>query len=303
MSRWRPLFPALVALSGCGTPSPHAAPPLHDEVSESRRKKDEEIVALHDGRPLTWRAVAEHALANDFRAAVDRCVRSRIVEERRAALGIVNTPADLRRRADSLVRAALEGSSAEAFRARIAGDGFTEETYREHLAGSRYLDEALGLERVVRTEALRRGTMEIDRMVFANAGDAEKFASQCAEKGYDAAADAFTGAARVTRRPRETLLLGAPPDPQSPAPDVLSGLKPGEVSRVLADRGESFSVIRLRALNPGQSLPPDDERTRVLEGILREPPSAAEIRRWIDAEFSRSRIEYADPTPRAGKPR
>lgn len=300
-----PLPAALLVLLGCGTPATREVRPLADGLSESRRKKDDEIVALFNGRPVTWRAVAEHALESDFRAAVDRYVRSLIVQERRTALGIVNTPGDLRRRAEALVQASLKEPGKEAFLSRIDREGLSLEAYIERLAGSRALDEALALEKVVRTQAIRHGTLEVERVVFADPEDARKFSDSVSAKGFDASAEAFAGSGRATRLPPEILCLGSPSDP-SPAEAsllrILGGMKPGEVTGVLAAPGDSRQVIRLRAMTPGRLLPPGEERERVLEGILRDPPSAAEIRGWLDAEFSRGTLEYADRPPRRSLP-
>ncbi len=302
---------ALLLLAGasCGPAPTRPPPPLLDPASDARRAKDEEIVALLNGRPLAWRSVAERLMETDLKRAVDQYARGRIVEDRREALGLVHAPAELRRRAEALARQARGQLGDAAFRERLSGEGFTEESYVEHLAGSRWLDESLALEKIVRWEGIRRGTLEIDWMIFSDAEDARRFLEACREKGFDAAAGAFQGAGRVTRRPRESFPRGIPPGPPSaPALDprtaeALGRMKPGEVSGIEPGGPGLRHVIRLAASRPGRDAPYAELKDGVFEGILRDPPAPAECLRWIESEFAAARIEYAQKRPPRAKGR
>jgi len=309
MNLFRPPAAVLLALAACGSPQAPPPHPLADPAADARRARDGEIVALHDGRPLTWREVAERAMETDLRQAVDQCVRGRIVEERRAALGIVNTPAEIRRRAEAVVRQAREGLGEAALRERLSREGFTEEAYLDHLAGSRLLDQTLVLEKIARYEETVGGSLEIDRMTFVDEKDALRFAESCREKGFDGAADAFRGTGPVTRRPRETFPRGSPPAPPDAPPldppivEALGRMKPGEVTGAVASRSRLFYVIRLVASRPGREVPYPEVKDEVFESILRSPPAPPEIRRWIETRFAGARIEYADRRPAGGRNR
>src|SRR5438093_12901418 len=85
-------------LAACSSAPPRENLPERATPVE-RRAKPEEIVALYNGEPITWQAVAEKMLELNLRESVDQYVRWRIVEDRRISLGIVHTPEELRRRA------------------------------------------------------------------------------------------------------------------------------------------------------------------------------------------------------------
>jgi len=288
-----------VLLASCAQAPPPPPRSLADPLSDARRAKDQEIVALHDGRPLLWRAVAERAMETGLRHAVDQYVRGRIVEDRRAALGLVNTPAELRRRAEAVVRKAREKLGDAAFRDQLSREGLTEEAYLDHLAYSPLLDEALALEKIVRYEELRQGTLVIDRMIFEDGKDAREFAERCREKGFDGAADAFQGSGRVTRRPRESFPPQRPPGPPEAPPldagllEALGRMNPGDVT----GPADALTVIRLVSRRPGRDVPYGEAKDEVFEGILRDPPAPPELRGWLESEFAKAKIEYRDRRP------
>ncbi len=285
----------------CGSPTPRPPADLPPTLQASG---DDEIVAIYDGRPLTWREVAEAALDSDLKHAVDQCVRRLIIQGRRSELGIANTTAELRRRAEAAVRQAKAVMGEPAFRDRLSREGITEEGYVDRLAGSRLLDETLALEKIVRYEELRRGTLEIDWMIFTDEGDACRFAELCARVGFDAAAEGFRGSGRTVRRPVEVFPPGMPPSApplDARVADLLAGMKPGDVTGVEPGAAGLYHVIRLVSRRPGLDAPFRGVNDELVEGILRNPPRPEELRRWVEAEFARARIEYA-ANRRRGRP-
>src|SRR6185295_1333071 len=89
----------LAALAaGCSSAPPRENLPERSTTVD-RRAKPDEIVALYNGEPVTWQAVAEKMLELNLKESVDQYVRWRMVEDRKKSLGIVHTPEELRRRA------------------------------------------------------------------------------------------------------------------------------------------------------------------------------------------------------------
>lgn len=290
----------LAALGACGGPSAASPAEALSPAGPARGASDGRIVAFCDGRPLTWREVAEKVLELDLPGAVSQYLRWRLVEDRRAALGIEHTPEELRRRAEALARRfreTLEGGE-PAYRQELARRGLTEEDYLRRLAASRFLADRLTLEKIVRYERLTEGALEIDRVVFEEAGEARRFADRCREAGFDRALEE---AGAGTRRLREVFPARLPPGPpgapplEAPTLEEIRKLRPGECTGVETVRGNLFCVIRLREVRPGRPAPYDQVRAEVFESLLSDPPAEDEGRRWIEREFARLRIEIAAP--------
>jgi hypothetical protein len=289
-----PLAWALLILGGCAAGSRRDAPPL-PTPSEGRRERDDAIVALYDGQPLRWRAVAEKMLEIDPRTAVETYVRWRVVDDRRKLLGVAPGLDDLKRRAEVQVETVRKSMTDKELNARLASDGLTLRDYKGKLAESAWLSQALTLELIVRYQGLVDGTLTIDRLAFAEEAEARRFAVRCKETGFDAAAEAVATLRGVRRMPRETFARTAPP--QDPALDgwiveALDALKPGELTDVESSRTDLKYVARLVEKKPGVSTPYAEVKAAVLESVLRDPPSPEEIRRWIGSRLAASRLEY-----------
>jgi hypothetical protein len=302
------LLAALLASASCASPPPReAALESLPARPEARDRAGEEIVALIDGKPVTARAVADRVLELDPKAAVDQYVRWKVIEDRRAELGIVNAPAELRRRAE-LYAGQLKRQSGEAgFRARLAAEGTTEEAYVAQLAGSRFLDQMLTMDKIVRYQAMTEDTLEIDRMAFVDEGDAKRFAEAAKAKGFDAASEELLKGGRSPRYgrlPRESFPPSSPP--ASPALDpwvveALLKLKPGELTGVESSRSNLYYVVRLAAFRPARRAAYGAAREEVLESVFRDPPQEADYRAWIDRAFSRTKVEYRAPRKEGGR--
>ncbi len=289
---------ALGAAAGCSSPPPRETAVEALPMRAEARDRGGEIVALVNGEPVTGRAVADRVLELDPKAAVDQYVRWKIIEDRRTALGIAHAPGELRRRAEAYVGQLKRQAGEAGFRARLAAEKTTEEAYARQLSGSRFLDQMFTLDKIVRYQSLLEDTLEIERMVFVEEADARKFADAAKAKGFDPAVEELLKAGRSPRwgrLPRETFPRTAPPaNPVLDAwvVDALLKLKPGGFTGVETSRSNLFYVVRLAAFRPARKASYADAREEVLESVLRDPPSDADYRAWIDREFSRTKVEY-----------
>ncbi len=297
-----PLAWVLLLLPGCAAGS-RGDPPAPLPASEGRRERDDAIVALFNGEALTWRTVAERMLESDPRTAVETYVRWRVIEDRKRELGVAPTPEERRRRAESHVAGVRRSLPEAEFRARLASEGLDEAGYVRRLADSDWMRQLLALDLIVRYQAMTDGTMTIDRAVFAEEAEARRFAARCRESGFEAAAAELEAQKRAGARrlPRETFARTAPPaDPPLDAwiVEALDGLKPGEATDVESSRSDLKYVVRLVEKRPGLARPFPEARAELLEGMLKDPPSAGEIRAWISSRLERARLEYPAPGPR-----
>ena len=288
---------ALAGLAACGAPAkPDPYPP---ELAERRRPADEAVVALLDGRPLTWRAVAEKMLEVDPRTAVETYVRWRIVEDRRSEMGIAHAPAELRRRAEAYAAQTRQALGDEAYRRRLEAEGMREAVWTARLAGSAFLAQLLTLDKIVRYQGVLDGRLTVDRVLFPGAAEARSFAVVAREKGFEAAIEAARGEPGLRRLPRETFARTAPPtEPLLSEADVarLWGMAPGATTEPLPGPGY-WTVARLAERREGRRATWAEARAEVTEEVLARPPAPEEYRDWLARELSRRRIEY----PAAGK--
>lgn len=288
---------ALLLLAGGCAGGDRALPPPTLPASEGRRERDDAIVALFNGEPLTWRAVAERMLETDPRTAVETYVRWRVVDDRRKELGIEPTLGERRRRAEAFVARVKRTMPDVDFRARLAADGLEEAGYIERLADSDGIRQQLILDLMVRYQTMTDGTLTVDRVVFADEAEAKRFASRCREAGFDAAAEALQAArtAGVRRLPRETFARSAPPADPVLDPwiaEAVDALSPGQTTDVESSRSELKYVLRLVEKTPGRPRPFAEARADVLEDVVRNPPAPEEIRAWIASRTGRARLEY-----------
>ena len=83
--------------------------------------------------------------------------------------------------------------------------------------------------------------------------------------------------------------------------EELLKLKPGQFTGVEHSRSNCHYVVLLRDLRKGKNVPYEAVKGDVLEGILRDPPSAPDRRRWFEREMGKCRIEYGEPKTASGK--
>ena len=137
-------------------------------------------------------------------------------------------------------------------------------------------------------------------MIFVDEEEAKKFVENARRKGYDTAASEVEKGERkptLGRIPREVFPKSAPPS--NPVLDgwileQLLKLKPGDFTGVEHSRSNLHYVVLLRNLRKGRNVPYDVVQGELMEGILADPPDAAEYRRWFDRELAKCRIEYGE---------
>jgi parvulin-like peptidyl-prolyl cis-trans isomerase-like protein len=297
----------LAALTACSSGPPKEILPERPAATE-RRSKSDEIVALFNGEPVTWQTVADRVLELNLKESVDQYVRWRIVEERKAALGIVHTPEELRRRAAASLEQAKKQMGEERFRQQLAREGATEESKRAQLQGSAYLSQILTLDKIVRYAAILEDQLEIDRVYFADEAEARRFREAAGAKGFDAAAKELAperSSARG-RLPREVFPKSAPPSDPVLDPWIVSELlklAPGGVTGVEMSRSNLYYVVRLQGIRQARDAGYSQVREEVLDGILKDPPGPQEYLRWMEREVVRCRIEYSDGASRRERPK
>jgi hypothetical protein len=298
---WATLLLAGLA-GGCAAGS-RGDPPPALPGADGRRERDDAVVALLNGEPLTWRAVAERMIESDPRTAVETYVRWRVVEDRRKELGIAPTLDERRRRAEAYVARVRRTMPDAEFRARLASEGIDETAYVDRLAESEWMRQLLVLDLIVRYQAMTDGMLTVDRVVFADEAEARRFASRCREAGFDAAAEGLQAArpAGVRKLPRETFARTAPPVEPALDPwivEAVDALSPGQATDVESSRTELKYVIRLVEKRPGRPAPFAEARAEVLRSVLQDPPTPEDIRAWIASRSARARIEYPAATPK-----
>jgi len=286
-----------------------SAPPkenLPERTTVDRKVKPDEIVALYNGEPVAWQTVAEKMLELNLRESVDHYVRWRLVEDRRAALGIVHTPEELRRRAATYLEQAKALMGAERFRQQLAREGSTEESKLAQLEGSAFLAQMLTLDKIVRYAALLEDQIEIDRAYFSDEAEARRFREAVTARGFDEAARESLPEPRTSARGRlgrELFPKSQPPTDPVLDPWILEAtlrLKPGEATGVEMSRSNLYYVVRLQDVRKGRPVPYAEVRDEVLESILKEPPSQQDYGRWMERERAKVRVEYSDGAGKKG---
>ncbi|HYE98774.1 MAG TPA: peptidylprolyl isomerase [Planctomycetota bacterium] len=300
MGAW--ILGLLAGLTACGT-SKRPDPYPSDLLEGRGRPGDEAVVALLDGRPLTWRVVAEKMLEVDPRTAVETYVRWKVVEDRRAEMGIAHAEPELRRRAEAYAERTRATLGEEAFRRRLEAEGMTEAAWTARLAGSSFLAQLLTLDKIVRYQGWRDGLLTVDRVLFAREADARDFAESARNQGFDRVLEdmekRFPEGAR--RLARETFARTAPPtDPELDEAAVARvwALEPGRTSEPLPGPG-FWSVVRVAERREGREGTWAEARAEVTQDVLARPPAPGEYQDWLSRELARRRIEY--PAPARGK--
>jgi hypothetical protein len=293
------LGPLLAALSACSSAPPPERLPERAAPGPEQRARPDEIVAFYNGEGLTWQAVAEKTLELNLKESVDQYVRWRIVEDRRAALSISHTPAELRRRAAVYLDQAKKSMGEERFRQQLQRENATEESKIAQIEQSRFLSQMLTLDKIVRYAELIEDRLEIDRAYFVDEAEARRFHERCGAKGFDAASQELLPERKPTkgRLPKETFPKAQPPSDPPVDPwivDELLRLPEGGVTGVETSRSNLYYVIRLRGLRKGRDVVYSQVKDELLEGILKDPPAQQDYARWMEREMARCKVEYAE---------
>jgi hypothetical protein len=294
---------ALLVAAGCASGPPKETLPERTAPPIEHRAKPDEIVAFYNGAPLTWQMVAEKMLELNLKESVDQYVRWRVVEDRKAALAIANTPVELRRRAEVYLGQARKQLGEDAYRLQLTREGVSEDRKLAQLEGSAFLSQLLTLDKMVRTAELTEDRFEIDRAYFVDEAEARRFREACGEKGFDAAAKELPPGRGGTKGllAGEAFLRSKPPSDPVLDPEVVDKLArtaPGGLTGVEASRSGLTYVIRLRGFRKGRNVVYSEVKEEVLESILKEPPTPQDYQGWMERELGRTRVEYAEAAAR-----
>jgi len=296
----------LAAASACASGPPKETLPERTPVAPGRKPLADEIVAFFNGEPLTWQVVAEKTLELNLKESVDQYVRWRLVDDRRASMGIAHGPEELKRRAAAYLEQAKRSMGAERYQQQLAREGVTEADKLAQLERSPFLAQILTLDKIVRFAELREDRMEIDRAYFAEEADAKRFLEACKAKNFDDAAAELIPERKPQkgRLPRESFSKTQPPADPVLDPwivDELWALPDGGLTGVEASRSNLHYVIRRRVFRKGRDVVYSSVKDEVLEGILKDPPAQTDYGRWMERELGRSKVEYADGAARREK--
>jgi hypothetical protein len=288
---------ALALLAGCAPAPPRELLPERSAPAIDHRISPDEVVAFYNGEPVTWQRVAEKMLELNLKESVDQYVRWRIVDDRKAALGIGHTPDELRRRAAAYLEQARRQLGPEGYRRQLEREGVTEEAKLAQVEKSGFLSQLLTLDKIVRFAEIVEDRIEIDRAYFAREQDAKRFHREATEKGFDAAAAGIPhSTADEGWVERESFPRTNPPQPLAQDPWILSEvskLAPGGLTGVETSRSNLYYVIRLRAFRKGRDVVYSAVKEELLEGILKDPPVQRDYQLWMERELGRARVEYA----------
>ncbi|HLY75306.1 MAG TPA: hypothetical protein VKU80_14390 [Planctomycetota bacterium] len=289
--------------AGCSAAPPKEILPERSVSLADRRANPDEIVAFYNGEALSWQVVAEKTLELNLKESVDQYVRWRILEDRKAALGIVHSPQELHRRAEAYLDQARRQLGSAGFQQQLDREGVTEEAKLAQIEKSAFLSQLLSFDKIVRFSEIVEDRYEIDRAYFADEAEARAFRERCAAKGFDDAAQELLPERKPSRGrlPRESFTASRPP--QNPVLDPwiveeLGRLSPGAVTDVEASRSNLHYVIRLRGFRKGRDVVYSQVKDEVSESVLKDPPAPQDYARWMERERGRSKVEYAEGASR-----
>ncbi len=290
---------ALALLAGCAPAPPREVLPERAAPAIDHRISPDEVVAFYNGEPVTWQRVAEKMLELNLKESVDQYVRWRIVEDRKAALGIEHTPDELHRRAAAYLEQARRQLGPEGYHRQLEREGVTEEAKLAQIEKSGFLSQLLTLDKIVRFAEMVEDRIEIDRVYFADEAEAKAFRARCEAKGFDEASRELPSGGQPARGrlPRESFPKAAPPANPVLDPwivDELLRTAPGGVTGVEASRSNLYYVIRLGGFRRGRDVVYSAVKGEVAEGVLKDPPAPQDYQRWMERELGRARVEYAE---------
>lgn len=272
----------ILLAAGCGggpEPRPVQPPPPAD----APRPPEHTVVAWLNGRPITRDALLDGTLAMDYKGTVDRYVMRVLVDEHKQSNGIVNTPEQLRARAETRVRT-LKSASPAVFEQNLRRAGITEAEFVDRWAADASLDLLLGNEKAAVFALLSSGFARVDIAVLDSIDAAD---------AYEADPKSITPREvirnlRISRTMHPTLMredlieeiLNAGPDRRH----VRAGLfgSTGALHVTILEQGtaRAGSYAQLEAA--------------VVEDILRAPPDSHELEMWLQHLLRGAEVKYDD---------
>ncbi|MBI2930177.1 MAG: hypothetical protein HYY16_00880 [Planctomycetes bacterium] len=292
----RALLTLPILLAACASrpalPSETMVPPPASKADPSQAR-DQQVLALIDGHPVTWRQVADHAMTLNGRQLTDQYIAWSLRQEVIRSLSLSNTTEELRARARTLVEQARQSQGDERLQTVLRERGLTETEYVERFVADPLFGERLLAEKAVTITLLTEASAEVDIVTFANEQDATDFVAQIqAGTPFAQAARSEKTRGRVTAWPRRRIVRGFLPSTMAHIEEKVLSMKAGETTGVERTLTQVAFVAHVVASTPASIAPP--ARERVMEEILRAPPGDDEIKMWTDRLFRRSKIFYED---------
>ena len=270
-----------VACGGGASDKPTPRPP--NRVAP----KDEDILLLINGNPVTVEEVKESALDIDYGGTLKRYISWRLVYDRRKELAVQHSPAELNERARVFVEKLRQQLSDEEFKKRLAAAKQDEAAYQKYVAESADLAELLAREKMAVFDVLHEGYTRIDYFVFASLAQADAYRAwhetAQREKAPAEPAEKVTGI-RINRSCFPTWL------PQTVLDEIMkSEFGSRLVSQTIAQTGGIFVIVRERKapmVGDYNAL-----RRPVLDDILASPPEGHELDMWLQSLWLHAKIE------------
>ena len=277
----RTLVLILIA-AGCGG-SPEPRPVRAPASADAPKPPEHSIVAWLNGRPVTRDALLDGTLTMDYKGTVDRYVMRVLVDERKKALGIANTPEQLRDRAEARVRG-LKSASPAVFEQNLLRAGITEAEFVDRWAADPSLDLLLGNEKAAVYELFSGGYARVDIAVVGSIDEAD---------AYDLDPKSVTPREvirnlRISRAIHPTLLrddlieeiLKAGPAQRHVRAGLIAGVGAVHVTILEQGAARAGAYAQLEA--------------SVIEDVLRAPPDSHELEMWLQHLFRDAEVKYDD---------
>jgi len=301
--RFIPLVSALIFFSGCGAPPlreepAKPPPPNHGDAIPDAPPPQDDIVAFIDKEPVRLREVIDHAMAARGKELIDKYILWKLRKDKIEELGIVNTPEDLRKRAELIVSAYRKKVGEEQFKKDIAARGMTESAYLDTFVKNAEFDEHVKTEKAVTFALLTEPSIEIDTVAFTDQSEATAFTLLCGKVTFPVAVERLQTAPDVRGKvgywPRHRFPQGLAPDVIASSPELekkLFAMKKGQTSGVETAKN-MLVVIYIVETHPGVATSFASMHDRIVAEILRQPPSNDQLALWLDRLFKAKRITY-----------
>lgn len=258
-------------------------------------------MAYIDDQPVTWKAVVDYSMSSRGRELIDKYILWKLRQDRLEELQIRNSPDDLRRRALLWIDAMEKQVGAEGLQKKLDEMKMTKKDWVERFMASSEFDEHVRSEKAVVYTLFTEASIEIDTVAFTDSEQAENFAVLAGRTSFTEASDLLKTATavkgRVAHWPRHRFPRGLAPDVIAANPELekkLFTLKKGQVTGVETTSKNILLVIQVVATHAASTGSYKDNAGKVMEEILRQPPSEEQIRLWMDRLFKSKRIRYED---------
>src|SRR5262245_7295088 len=148
----RSSFLVLLSFAACGAPPPiREVHPSPAAASISPSMPDDDVVAFLNGKAITRREVADHALATDGKGLIDQFIRWKVRTDRVRELGISNSADELKARGRAILENFRLSQGDAAYKHQLAEAGLSEDEYVARFATTPEFSDRLSLEKAFLT--------------------------------------------------------------------------------------------------------------------------------------------------------